>query len=168
MAGRNRGRGLNENLAREILELHTLGVRAGYTQDDVTSFAKVITGWTVFPAKQNADHGGEFVFGARMHEPGPQRVLGKSYLELYQEFALRLQKETKMIRRMARCMYATQCKVAAFDHFAVLEDTVRKKANVLTSMRRCGHADGLRMGRCLQRARSRRMVKMGMCTEYPA
>ena len=48
-AGRNRGRGLNENLAREILELHTLGVRSDYTQHDVTAFAKVITGWTVIP-----------------------------------------------------------------------------------------------------------------------
>src|SRR5262245_48516904 len=46
-AGKNRGRGLNENLAREILELHTLGVRTVYTQDDVTSFAKVITGWSI-------------------------------------------------------------------------------------------------------------------------
>ena len=49
-AGRNRRRGLNENLAREILELHTLGVRSVYTQDDVTNFAKVITGWTRGPA----------------------------------------------------------------------------------------------------------------------
>jgi uncharacterized protein (DUF1800 family) len=81
VAGRNRGKGLNENLAREILELHTLGVRTGYTQDDVTSFAKVITGWTVFPPKQNPDRGGEFVFGPRMHEPGPQRVMGKSYAD---------------------------------------------------------------------------------------
>ena len=47
VAGINRRRGLNENLAREILELHTLGVRTGYTQDDVTSFAKVLTGWTI-------------------------------------------------------------------------------------------------------------------------
>ena len=46
VAGINSNRGLNENLAREILELHTLGVRTGYTQADVTSFAKVITGWT--------------------------------------------------------------------------------------------------------------------------
>ena len=46
VAGINRSRGLNENLAREILELHTLGVRTGYTQDDVTSFAKVLTGWS--------------------------------------------------------------------------------------------------------------------------
>src|SRR5262249_22165186 len=47
VAGINRERGLNENLAREILELHTLGVRTVYSQDDVTSFAKVLTGWTL-------------------------------------------------------------------------------------------------------------------------
>ena len=45
-AGQNRKRGLNENLAREIMELHTLGVGGGYTQDDVTSLARIITGWT--------------------------------------------------------------------------------------------------------------------------
>ena len=45
VAGINRDRGLNENLAREILELHTLGVRTGYTQEDVTRFANVLTGW---------------------------------------------------------------------------------------------------------------------------
>jgi uncharacterized protein (DUF1800 family) len=79
VAGINRTRGLNENLAREILELHTLGVRTGYTQDDVTSFAKVITGWTILPTDTNPDHGGEFLFHRRMHEPGPQTVIGKSY-----------------------------------------------------------------------------------------
>ena len=47
VAGLVNTRGLNENLAREILELHTLGVRSVYTQDDVTSFAKVLTGWTI-------------------------------------------------------------------------------------------------------------------------
>ena len=57
-AGRNRNRGLNENLAREILELHTLGVRSVYTQDDVTNFAKVITGWTVVPPRQDPQLGG--------------------------------------------------------------------------------------------------------------
>ena len=46
IAGINRDKGLNENLAREILELHTLGVRSGYSQADVTSFANVLTGWT--------------------------------------------------------------------------------------------------------------------------
>ena len=81
VAGRNRGKGLNENLAREILELHTLGVRSGYTQDDVTNFARVITGWTVVPPKQDPERGGEFLFNPRMHEPGPQQVLGKTYAE---------------------------------------------------------------------------------------
>ncbi len=78
VAGINRSRGLNENLAREILELHTLGVRTGYTQDDVTRFAKVLTGWS-FTAASDPEHGGEFVFIPRLHEPGPQTVLGKSY-----------------------------------------------------------------------------------------
>jgi uncharacterized protein (DUF1800 family) len=78
VAGINRDKGLNENLARETLELHTLGVRSGYTQADVTSFAKVLTGWTWIPPGEPM-HGGEFVFNARLHEPGAQTVLGKSY-----------------------------------------------------------------------------------------
>jgi uncharacterized protein (DUF1800 family) len=80
-AGRNRGRGLNENLAREILELHTLGVRTVYTQDDVTNFAKIITGWTVIPSRQDGERGGEFTFDPRMHEPGTQTVVGKDYAD---------------------------------------------------------------------------------------
>jgi uncharacterized protein (DUF1800 family) len=74
-----RNRGLNENLAREILELHTLGVRTVYTQADVTTFAKVITGWTMLPTRDNPEHGGEFVFNPRMHEPGEQTLIGKTY-----------------------------------------------------------------------------------------
>ena len=77
IAGINRTRGLNENLAREILELHTLGVRTGYTQDDVISFANVLTGWTLVPPGDNPEHGGEFTFNPRLHEPGAQKVLGK-------------------------------------------------------------------------------------------
>jgi uncharacterized protein (DUF1800 family) len=80
-AGINRNRGLNENLAREILELHTLGVAGGYTQDDVVAFAKVLTGWTFLPVLDNPEHGGEFVFNRRLHEPGPQTVLGKVYAD---------------------------------------------------------------------------------------
>jgi uncharacterized protein (DUF1800 family) len=79
IAGINRDKGLNENLAREILELHTLGVRTVYTQDDVTNFAKVLTGWTILPTATNPDHGGEFVYIKRMHEPGPETVVGKNY-----------------------------------------------------------------------------------------
>ena len=79
VAGINRTRGLNENLAREILELHTLGVRTGYSQTDVFNFAKVLTGWTILPPVDNPEHGAEFVFNARMHEPGPQQVIDKTY-----------------------------------------------------------------------------------------
>jgi uncharacterized protein (DUF1800 family) len=79
IAGINRSRGLNENIAREIMELHTLGVRAGYTQDDVISFANVLTGWTLVPPGDNPEHGGEFTFNPRLHEPGGQTVLGKRY-----------------------------------------------------------------------------------------
>jgi len=81
IAGINRGKGLNENLAREIMELHTLGVRTGYTQDDVTRFANVITGWTVRPPRQDPLHGGEFAFNPRMHQPGPQQVIGQGYAD---------------------------------------------------------------------------------------
>jgi len=73
--------GLNENLARETLELHTLGVRSVYTQDDVYRFAKTITGWTLRPMLTDPDHGNEFLFNARLHEPGPQTILGKVYPE---------------------------------------------------------------------------------------
>jgi uncharacterized protein (DUF1800 family) len=79
VAGINRTRGLNENLAREILELHTLGVRTGYSQDDVFRFAKVLTGWTIISANDNPEHGSEFIFNRRLHEPGPQRVIDKTY-----------------------------------------------------------------------------------------
>ena len=78
VAGINRDRGLNENLGREVLELHTLGVRTGYSQDDVVSFAKVITGWTTY-LPDLPERGGEFFFYPRFHEPGPQTVLGKAY-----------------------------------------------------------------------------------------
>jgi uncharacterized protein (DUF1800 family) len=81
IAGQRRGKGINENLAREIMELHTLGVQGGYSQEDVTNFAKVITGWTFSPLKQDPQHGGEFVFNDRMHEPGAQSVLNRSYDE---------------------------------------------------------------------------------------
>ncbi|MFZ2067659.1 MAG: DUF1800 family protein [Xanthobacteraceae bacterium] len=77
-AGINRDKGLNENLAREMLELHTLGVRTDYTQTDVTNLAKVLTGWTWFGPFEPI-HGGEFVFNPILHEPGEQIVLGKRY-----------------------------------------------------------------------------------------
>ncbi len=81
--------GLNENLAREILELHTLGVDGGYTQADVTEFARAITGWSLRGPR--GDHFGGatsdassqtgFVFRDNAHEPGARTVLGKHYAE---------------------------------------------------------------------------------------
>ena len=77
-ADRSGKRGLNENLAREIMELHTLGVGSGYSQADVTAFAKVITGWSF---SRNGERGpaGAFTFNARAHEPGAQTIMGKRY-----------------------------------------------------------------------------------------
>ena len=88
-AARNSGRalGLNENLAREILELHTLGVRSGYTQADVTELARALTGWTVAgTAGGSIDRfveatPGTAVFVEELHEPGTRTVLGQSFAD---------------------------------------------------------------------------------------
>jgi uncharacterized protein (DUF1800 family) len=99
-------RGLNENLAREIMELHTLGVRTGYTQDDVTEFARALTGWSIvgpqggggqgaqgglgaqggfggFRARQPEPAGppGSFVFRPALHEPGDRTIMGRRYAQ---------------------------------------------------------------------------------------
>jgi uncharacterized protein (DUF1800 family) len=75
--------GINENLAREILELHTLGVNGGYSQTDVTSFAEVITGWSIGGGKGRLAGGapGRFYFRENLHQPGSKVVLGKTYRE---------------------------------------------------------------------------------------
>jgi uncharacterized protein (DUF1800 family) len=74
---------INENLAREIMELHTLGVSGGYTQHDVTSFAKVLTGWSVGSREGmlQTSQPGKFVFREKLHEPETQIILGKRYNE---------------------------------------------------------------------------------------
>jgi uncharacterized protein (DUF1800 family) len=79
--------GLNENLAREIMELHTLGVRSGYTQADVTEFARAMTGWTVTGIGRGGLPKpltdplpvGSFVFAPTLHQPGERNILGKRY-----------------------------------------------------------------------------------------
>jgi uncharacterized protein (DUF1800 family) len=75
--------GINENLAREILELHTLGVNAGYSQTDVTSFAQIITGWSIGGGKGRLAGGlaGRFYFRENLHQPGAKVFLGKTYHE---------------------------------------------------------------------------------------
>lgn len=78
----DRQRGLNENLAREIMELHTLGVRSGYTQADVTEFARALTGWSV--SGMGGQASGEamaFQFRPAQHEPGARTVMGRTYAQ---------------------------------------------------------------------------------------
>ncbi|MCU0830700.1 MAG: DUF1800 domain-containing protein [Rhizobiaceae bacterium] len=85
--GQQHGDGLNENLGREILELHTLGVGGGYAQADVVSLAKIITGWSVvrgWESENGFDGGtranrGQFIWRANRHEPGTHRLLGQAY-----------------------------------------------------------------------------------------
>ena len=67
--------GLNENYARELMELHTLGVNGGYTQADVTQVARILTGWTV----ERPERGGEFQFEPNRHEPGTKVVMGQKF-----------------------------------------------------------------------------------------
>lgn len=96
-----KAQGLNENYAREVMELHTLGVDGGYTQQDVTQAAKVLTGWTIFPfdedgvggaikklivkngeaalEKRGFVHDGDFLFTANRHDNGEKTVLGKHF-----------------------------------------------------------------------------------------
>ncbi|ASL48428.1 hypothetical protein bAD24_III13585 [Burkholderia sp. AD24] len=97
-----RKRGLNENLAREIMELHTLGVRSGYSQDDVTEFARALTGWSLAAGSgKGAGAGnarrfgaqpdgapGTFVFRAALHEPGSRTIMGRRYDQPGEEQAL--------------------------------------------------------------------------------
>ncbi|GLP97021.1 DUF1800 domain-containing protein [Paraferrimonas sedimenticola] len=74
--GNRRKVGINENLAREILELHTLGVDGGYSQQDVTELAKGISGWSI---KSKRDDGEGFIYRDTAHEPGSRMLLGKRY-----------------------------------------------------------------------------------------
>jgi uncharacterized protein (DUF1800 family) len=76
-AGKNGQNGLNENYGREVMELHTLGVDGGYSQNDVTELARVLTGWTI----AQPDDGGTFLFDPKRHEPGIKTVLGQKFYE---------------------------------------------------------------------------------------
>jgi uncharacterized protein (DUF1800 family) len=98
---RQLNQGLNENYAREIMELHTLGVDGGYTQSDVTEAARVLTGWTIFPANEEGPgryvrkmidqvgedrlvsrgfvHKGDFLFAMSRHDTKPKTVLGRNF-----------------------------------------------------------------------------------------
>ncbi len=75
--GKNSDAGLNENYARELMELHTVGVNGGYTQADVTEVARILTGWGV----DRPGQGGDFRYFERRHEPGTKTVMGEKYKE---------------------------------------------------------------------------------------
>ena len=94
--GARKNRGLNENYAREVMELHTLGVDGGYTQQDVTQAARVLTGWGVYPMNENGKgiinrfsedqlarrgfvHEGDFLFNANRHDKGEKKVMGQTF-----------------------------------------------------------------------------------------
>ncbi len=77
---RHKQRGLNENLAREVMELHTVTPKSGYTQSDVTDFARALTGWTIAPKRHPEDLRGMIFFNSRRHEPGSRKIMGKTYL----------------------------------------------------------------------------------------
>ena len=78
-AGRFAGKGLNENLAREILELHALGADGGYAQADVTALARILTGWSFAEPDSGVGAPGAFLFKSNWHEPDAQILLGESY-----------------------------------------------------------------------------------------
>jgi len=104
--GQRQQKGLNENLAREILELHTLGVDGGYTQEDVTSLARIITGWRFARNDNQFGEEGHFVFNPNLHEPGDHKVLGVVYREngdaQGQEALLALGRHPSAARHIAR------------------------------------------------------------------
>ncbi len=103
-ARRGRTLGLNENLAREILELHTLGVDGGYTQADVTGFAKVLTGWSIGGGQGQFASGttGTFQFRPLVHEPGAQTVVRKHYAEADQAQATAVLRDLAVAPATAR------------------------------------------------------------------
>jgi uncharacterized protein (DUF1800 family) len=74
--------GLNENHAREILELHTVGLEAGYSQADVTEFARALTGWSVGGLREGPGRQGRTVYRPIVHEPGERTILGRRYGEV--------------------------------------------------------------------------------------
>ena len=130
--GNGRKVGINENLAREILELHTLGVDGGYTQTDVTTFAQAISGWSIGGegngrrlAKLGFGDGtpGAFFFREPFHEPGAKRLLGRSFADdgirqgeaILRDVALRPQTARHLATKLARHFIADDPPPAAVD-----------------------------------------------------
>ncbi len=151
-AARNRNVGLNENLAREILELHTLGVDGGYTQADVTALARIITGWSFVGAGERLGPAGSFVFVANRHEPGEQLLLGKRYSDTgveqgetaLRDIARHPSTATHVARKLVRHFISVDAPPPALiEHLAkVFRDTDGDLAEVSRAL--VGHPDALK------------------------
>jgi uncharacterized protein (DUF1800 family) len=108
--GKRAERGRNENLAREILELHTVGVAAGYTQQDVIALADLLTGWSIDLGQGGQQHGERgFAFVTQRHQPGSKLLMGRRYPEglsggeqALRELARHPSTADHIARRMAR------------------------------------------------------------------
>ena len=129
---------INENLGREILELHTLGVSGGYTQDDVTRFATVLTGWSIsdsqgplaLPVSVTGEReripDGRFIFKSALHEPDTQTVMGKRYSEqgikqgqsVLRDLAMHPSTANFIATKLARHFIADQPPTVAIDRIA--------------------------------------------------
>jgi uncharacterized protein (DUF1800 family) len=144
--GSGRRLGINENLAREILELHTLGVNGGYTQADVTTFARAISGWSIGGegdarrlARLGGDSGrpGEFHFREPFHEPGVKKVLGRSYDDdgvkqgeaILRDLALRPETARHVCAKLARHFIADDPPPAALERMT--KAWLESRANLL-------------------------------------
>jgi uncharacterized protein (DUF1800 family) len=132
---------INENLAREILELHTLGVTGGYTQADVTSFARALTGWSIGSNRGPHTEGelGTFEFREVAHEPGPQTILGKRYGEagldqpraILRDLARHPATATHIATKLVRHVIADVPPQSAIDRIAkIFRDTSGNLSNV--------------------------------------
>ncbi|EJL28729.1 hypothetical protein PMI01_03489 [Caulobacter sp. AP07] len=97
---RAKGAGLNENLAREIMELHTVGVEAGYSQTDVTEFARAMTGFSI--GRPQEEHAFQFLFRDNAHEPGARTVMGRRYGQGGQAQALAVMRDLAAGSQTAR------------------------------------------------------------------
>jgi uncharacterized protein (DUF1800 family) len=126
VAGRMRDKGLNENLGREMLELHTLGVDGGYTQKDVTEFAKILTGWSI--ARAEEPNAGNFRYRPMIHEPGDKTLLGRVYHEdgeneaaaAMDDLAARPETARHIATKLARHFVADDPPKAAIDALATV------------------------------------------------
>lgn len=151
--GRSTDRGLNENLARELLELHTLGVGGGYDQADVVALAEILTGWTARVGPEGARAETAFVFARRRHQPGSKVLLGERHPEsglaegdaalarLARHPATATHLATKLVRhfvadqppapvveRVSRCIRDTEGDLHAVGCFLATDDTVWRAA----------------------------------------